>query len=352
MYPHLPTVSLFLALLAKVGHCKPVPPRQSAETSSTDSTSLLTVHNITRLPGEAFENLAVRSNTQILTAVAGPSAKLFQVDPVRIRPPVLVSAFPGVAGAYGIIELEPDVFYVAAGNFSIAALGAPPGAGKIFEVDMRGFGALPNGTIIHPAAVREAADLPVTAILPNGVTRIDGNYGHVFVADSFAGVIWRVNVHTGSTDVAFNDTSTQPTKLIGVNGLKYDKGFFYYSNTGQETLYKLAVTREGLPAKNAIAQVVASGIATDDFALDVEGNAYMTGQDNIIQKITPKGKVSTIAGVLNSNSSGLIGPTAVRFGRGASDYESLYVSTDGAVFGTVLAAQGISRIDVGVRGAH
>jgi hypothetical protein len=82
--------------------------------------------------------------------------------------------------------------------------------------------------------------------------------------------------------------------------------------------------------------------------LDAAGFAYAGGQAGVINFVDPsKGTVRAIAGTLGLNSSASVGPTAVQFGRTASDRNSIYLTTDGGILNTILGSQGVSLIDVG-----
>ena len=70
----------------------------------------------------------------------------------------------------------------------------------------------------------------------------------------------------------------------------------------------------------------------DDFAFDVEGYAYIA-QDpsNALEQVTPEGKVTVLAG--NVNSTIVEGGTAVAFGRTWRDFGTLYLTTNGGITG-------------------
>lgn len=87
-------------------------------------------HIVHQFPNETWiENLAVRQNGQILvTLIAPPAPQLYQVDPFQTSAPaVLIDTVPGVTGLLGIAEIEQDVWYFLAGNFSVATFSTTPG---------------------------------------------------------------------------------------------------------------------------------------------------------------------------------------------------------------------------------
>jgi sugar lactone lactonase YvrE len=88
----------------------------------------------------------------------------------------------------------------------------------------------------------------------------------------------------------------------------------------------------------------------DDFALDVEGNLYAaTHIYNSVLRITPTGETTVIA----QTEQGVVGSTAVAFGRGATGQTSIYVVINGGMFlplpGGVVPAN-VVRLDVGQLG--
>lgn len=89
----------------------------------------------------------------------------------------------------------------------------------------------------------------------------------------------------------------------------------------------------------------------DDFAFDSEGNLYAaTHIYNSVLNITPDGSTTTIA----QSEQGVIGSTAVAFGRLSNDANCICVVTNGDMFmpppgGGVVPAN-VVRLDVGQSG--
>lgn len=326
------------------------------------------VHNITRFSTEhEVENLAVRRNGQILITTAAPAAQLYQIDPCNIHPPILIENFPTVKGAFGVTELYLDIFYVATGNFSVQTLSGVPGSFVVFEVNMRPFRVGANGKITHKAAVRKVAEIPHAGLL-NGMTsmydlhspgtrkawkgKTQSDRDFVLVADSLRFLVWHVSVSTGVVTIAAQDATMKPaadSKVpTAISGIKLRKNYLYYTNTATSKFYRLPIGKIFTVPAGAQAELLASNLPGDDFVLDAAGFAYVGGQAGVINFIDPsKGTVRPIAGTLGSNSSALVGPTAVQFGRTASDRNSIYVTTDGGILNTIIGSQGVSRIDVG-----
>lgn len=78
-----------------------------------------------------LENLAIRLNGETLVTVVNP-ADLYIVDPRRTpATATLLYSFPDANAASGITEITPEVFVVAAGNYSLATLAATPGSWSV-----------------------------------------------------------------------------------------------------------------------------------------------------------------------------------------------------------------------------
>jgi sugar lactone lactonase YvrE len=170
------------------------------------------------------------------------------------------------------------------------------------------------------------------------------------VADSLAGLVWKVDVRTGHVTVSVQDPSMKGSHPHGINGIKVQDGFLYYTNRGTSTLWRIPTDEEnGIVPAGAQGTQVAQNTTGDDIVLDADGFIYVAlgGPDNAIGLVDPRtGGMSVVAEKFNSTSSGLIGPTAWQFGRGATDRRSLYVTADGGNPESVLGTQGLSRIDV------
>lgn len=327
----------FSMILALIVSC--IASLASAQNSSTG----YAIHNLTRFDALKVENLAVRSNGLILTTIAAPSAQLLQIDPLGIVPPTTVLNFPEAAGAFGITEGKSDKFYIATGNFSIKTFEGVPNSFSVFEVDMCKFETTLNGTRLREPAFRKLAELP-NAKLVNGMATVNDDV--VLVADSIAGLVWRVDTTNGSVSIAAEDPTLKgPTaQVAGVNGIKVFNGSLYWTNTGLQGLYRIPISSDGIAQGSA--ELAAGHVFGDDFLMTSNG-AYVASPANAILRVAD-GKQEVIAGVLNSTSSGIVGPTALRFGRLATDKSSLYISTNGGVKTLVRGTPGVSRIDLGV----
>ncbi|HUO39518.1 MAG TPA: hypothetical protein VMU34_17510 [Mycobacterium sp.] len=294
---------------------------------TTHNTTHAKLTTIAYFPENFFlENLAVRGDGSILITVVKHKQLWYVPTPGADLPvdPVLVHTFD--SAAMGIVEADPDVFYVC--TFGPASLervdlrdwspGAPATVSRVFTFD--------------PSAVLNGACLIAPRIM--------------LVADSVAGQIWRVDlaadgltatarVWLAHDSMAFdldNPLNPQP----GVNGVRYDSttDFLYYTSTTRRLFMRVAVdpaTHE--PASEP--EFVAGGTMADDFCIDESaGVAYVTThRENTIDRVPLRPgqrghERDIVAG--QPFTAQLVGPSSAAWGRGPHDYGRVaYVTTDG-----------------------
>lgn len=310
------------------------------------------IQTIYQFPENTYvENLAVRANGQILLDVF-TSPQLWLVDPHVPGEAVLVHEFPDALGITGITEYEDDVFAVLAGNFSFSTGECTKGSWSIWSVDLGG--AVINSTAsltASPPKISKLADVPAATCL-NGIDLLSGGAKKFLMAgDIRLGEIYAVDIETGASAATINNTQTVPAVTYGfgstsTDGVRVRGSDLYFSNVGQGTLVKVPLNPDdGTPTGPAqtIAQSLSSQDQWDDFAIDCDGNVYMTtGGSNTIQRITPQGNVAIVAG--NLNSTAIAEPSSARFGRRPDDSNVLYVTTAGGMVApingdTVVGAQ-------------
>ncbi|KAK8001700.1 hypothetical protein PG991_013922 [Apiospora marii] len=327
--------------------------------------------------GNWIENIAVRASGELLLTLLN-TPHVDQIDPSLTNPtPVHVHDFAGVpkaASVFGIAEIDPDVFAVAVGNYSMKT-GAEPGSWGVWRLDLKENDA-DKGPEAH---VRLIADMP-EALLLNGMSSLPGSSrggrsptadtadlerpSDILVGDLQQGLIYHVDTVTGSYHVAINDTLTvaepkQPfTNLVGVNGMHTDPADdsnLYFANTGQDIFAKVAIDR-ATGAATGKAEVVASimdanTMQYDDFAIRGNDVYLVTGSGNSIEQLCladgkPRGRV-ILAG--NLNSTEIAEPTACAFGRTPADAHVLYVVTAGGlaspINGTVTVGAQVLALD-------
>ena len=188
-----------------------------------------------------FENIAFRSNGQLLATVAFHEGLLFYIDPLMIRPGIVLHNFTSLSGTIGITELAPDMFYVS--GIVPTANGSP--LYNIYSVDMRGFLVLPDGTIVTPPIIKEVGTVAGEL---NGMTYLSRKDNFILSADSSLGGVWRIFVDSGKSDLVIKDpTMAGPPNQtqfagLGINGLRTQNRTLFYCNSGAQTFYKMPVS--------------------------------------------------------------------------------------------------------------
>ena len=300
-------------------------PHSSFKNATQASSASSIAHEIWGFaPGTWVENLAVRSNGQILATLLS-SPQVYQVDPTLQNPATLVYTFPSSLGCLGITELEPDIFYVVVGNFSTTSLSTKPGTFSVWRLDLNFFSV--DRAI--PATATKVADFPQGVFL-NGITVLDPLAGILLIADSGAGAIHSLNVNTGVVAKASSDPLMAPVMTgidVGINGLKVRNGVLRFSNTDQALGAQVSVNPVSGVAKASAKPFTVGLTGADDFQVDILGNTFLAGHDQLRVVAATKGSPAVVV----SNSSLLAGSTAVEFGRLPLDFASVYVTTNGGV---------------------
>jgi hypothetical protein len=98
---------------------------------------LLPTRTIYQYPSPTWiENVAVRSNGQLLLSFV-TTPELHLLDPSTSPPTsTLVHRFSEVLALTGIIEVSPDKFYIAGGNFNLSTFDTAAGSYVVFELDL------------------------------------------------------------------------------------------------------------------------------------------------------------------------------------------------------------------------
>ena len=236
-------LTLLFSTAGKVTTASAIPftnPPQPAITSFPSVTlPPVSVHKVATIDSQGFENLAFRSNGEILATTAFPSALVWYIDPMSIRPPILLHNFTSLTATGGITELAPDIFYVAAYGPT-----EPP---SIYSIDMRLFLPLPNGTVFTPPVIKEIGKLPPTSSV-NGMTHLGKNDDFVLVADTQLGGVWKFDIKNGNASLIIQDLSMKgpPNEIsfraFGINGIRIQNQTLFYTNSGKQTMSRIAVS--------------------------------------------------------------------------------------------------------------
>ncbi|HRE89649.1 MAG TPA: hypothetical protein PK095_10990 [Myxococcota bacterium] len=271
------------------------------------------------LAGNMYVSLALTGEIRKI-APDGTQSTL-AVLPLGVAPPGAL--LPGIMGA---LAVRFD------GTLYASLASADPSQKGIWEVR-------PNGR------ARKLASLPEAA-LPNGIAL---RLGHLHVADSALGVVWRTSVHGGTAEAWIDDPVLDvvpgPIAIApGANGIQFFGGEAYVCNSSAFTIYAFPVDllgRAGAPRVHAV------GVACDDFAFDLAGNVFVTTDPfNTLVLVRPDGSQE----VLLTAEDGLDGPTAASFGP-LGQKRTLFISNAAFPFFTTTFRPSIIALDLPIPGA-
>ncbi|KAK0654964.1 hypothetical protein B0T16DRAFT_395934 [Cercophora newfieldiana] len=282
----------------------------------------LSHHTVYQFPKPTWvENIAIRpSDALLLTLLTSPTLQTipFPTSPKPVDLPVYT--FPNATGQTGIAPLTPfcDAYIALAGDAN-----DPVGSFSAYTVSFS------NNTKNTTPKIKKVAALTKSG-LPNGIVTV--SEGHAaLIADSFLGLIWRLDIATGNYTVAIQIPETAappglPPGTIAVNGLKisHEDGYLYFSNSATVAIYRIRIDKDGYPRGKAetVARLNASFV--DDFAIRNGVIWATTNSDNRVFAVDVKtGRNVVVLDVL--------GPTSAAFGRGREDRHVLYVVTNGGL---------------------
>ncbi|KAI1320503.1 hypothetical protein F5Y16DRAFT_417410 [Xylariaceae sp. FL0255] len=266
--------------------------------------------------GTWFENLAVSEAGYIL-ATRADVPEVWKIDPIKEAGSRLVE-IPQLTTLMGITEVHASEFVVAGTNVTETGA-AVPGSSQAWKLDLRS--SSPEVSLI--------TTFPHSGRL-KGITK--ANAETILLADSTAGVIYKLDLRTNDIETALSDppTMTFPQNAslpYGVNGVKTLHEYVYYTNTARKLFCRIPVDSQF--HATGPSEVIASGFIQDDFALLPDGTAYIAaGAQNTVLEVTSGGQVSVAAGSLNSSQ--IPSATSVQMGRKVAERSTLYVTDSGA----------------------
>jgi hypothetical protein len=159
--------------------------------------------------------------------------------------------------------------------------------------------------------------------VPDGVIALD-NPEIVLVADAGRGIVWRLNINSGDYSIAVQDASFDANNSalpLGVDGIRRLDDHLYFTNLGSGFFGRLTIDAWG--SATGPIEVVANLTYPDDFALALDGTAYIVGA-NMLTRVSPSGDLSVLAGGVNDTT--LEGATSAQLGRSHGDAGVLYIS--------------------------
>ncbi|KAJ3731624.1 hypothetical protein DFJ43DRAFT_1039911 [Lentinula guzmanii] len=318
-------LSVVFASIVASGFCY----RAASRESESQNVVVETIHRFAPNLSISLENLAVRQTGEIIVTFDNHPT-IYQIEPEVNGTATYIHTFEGYIGLHGIVEVQPDQFYITAGNLSLVTHIDVPGSSSVFHVNMTRF---PEHIEVH-----KVADFPDSRIL-NGMTLLSKEEGLVYVADSRVGVVNILNVNTGKHFVAINDTLTnQPPGaseisncVHGVHVIQatpYSQKYLYFSNYAQGIIGRVPIHDDGLAS--GLAEVVVGNLTTpEDFILDKEGNIFLAlfEANEFIRIDAETQRITVLAG--NPDSPEYKWAAAVEFGRKESDKNSLYATING-----------------------
>jgi hypothetical protein len=281
-----------------------------------------------------LENLAVRHDGSILV-IAASQEELWYVPPaagVAAAEPLLLHTFGQLAS--GIVETEPDVFCISTSD------GWATHESFLHRIDLRHW---TPGQPVRAETVLKFGD-PVGGL--NGSCLLAPRV--VLLADSVAGLIWRVDLAAGHGQATarvwlkHDSMDHDPECLLvppqpGVNGVRYAArtGYLYYTSTAQRLFMRVPV-HSGTYDPAGDPEFVVGGIMAGDFCLDEDaGVAYITRhRQNTIDRVPCQPGDGDVRRIVAGEPFDelLIGPSSITWGRRPLDYGRVaYVTTDGGL---------------------
>lgn len=311
----------------------------------TNTSTSLPNHLVAQFADDVWvENIAVRSNGNLLLTTLEPNASLYEVSNPASKHPTVRRLFTvdTIGGLTGITETVQDVFVFTGANFSWKT-GGVKGTAGVWKIDLAQKSPEPQLVTYLPGC-----------LLPNGVAAVPQNKSIVLVADAQLGLVWRVNAITGEYDVAaklkeMGNFANGSTFALGIGGMRIHKGYLYWTNNVLTSLYKVPITGSGGLVPGAEAKLVAKhpAAATDDFIFG-PGNSdtawLATNSYNELLAIWPDGDFVPVAGAADSFE--VATATACKFGRTNRDATTLYITTGPAEINGVTKGGKVQAIEL------
>ena len=287
--------------------------------------------------GYFLENLVVRADGSILVTAVNKGELWYVPAAADGQPaePVLVDTLDGLP--MGIVEAEPDVFYVGT-----------LGEASLERYDLR------EWTPREAVHREQVLSFPVSAAGLNGICLLAPNV--LLIADGTAGLIWRIDLtddgHAAKASIWLRDNTMAagwdlPQVILssdvtipypGVNGVRFaaKTGYVYYTGCAQQLFARVAVDPQTLDPIGSPEVLETNILSADDFCLDqATGVAYIGAHvANTIHRspMTPVNSPQRDVVIGEPFNDKLIGPSSLYWGRGASDEGRVaYVTTDGGL---------------------
>ncbi len=265
-----------------------------------------------------LENIAVRADGNLFVTGSVLDGIIFQISPV------------GFSQVFGQVpDFAAGAAFDTGGNLIVAS------GTSLYRFQ-------PDGTRSLVTTIADAQSL-------NGVTLFSP--GMFLVADDGAATVWKVNLSTGTASPWLSGGLLEPHNdnlPLGPNGVKLFGGAAYITNTGAGTIIRVPILPDG---SAGVPSIYASGLPLDDFAFGADGSLFLATQvENSVIRLFPDGTRSIIA----TQADGLLGDSALAFGRTAADSGDIYVVNNGGAYEDLPGGQRaatVVRLAAGVTGA-
>lgn len=302
-----------------------------------DSASCAELTTVAKFPVNYFlENLAVRHDNSLLVTVLNHRSLWYVVTARKAEneQPIRLCTFE--QAAMGIVELQRDIFVIATSNLWTDHRSC------LHRLDLR------TWVSGEPVDIRQIFEFPNSARGLNGACVLAPNV--MLVADSFAGLVWRVDLNGDATEalariwLRHDSMASRPDGPMpdqpGINGIAYaaTSHHVYYTSTAQQLLMRVAVDPE-TNEPVAEPEFIADGMMGDDLCVDEDGGvAYVaTHRQNTIDRVVlapgrPGQPRESVAG--EPFDEMLLGPTTGRWARGPGQSGRVaFFLTDGGIKG-------------------
>jgi hypothetical protein len=328
-------------------------PSASVHRSRYLDSEILPHRVITQFPaGTWIENIAVRSNGNLLFTTLLPTASLYEVSDLDHQTPTITRLFTidTITSFSGITETSEDVFVVIGGNYS-STTGSVKGTFGLWRVDF---------THGQPSNAELVASLP-DAEIPNGATIVPKQSHLVLISDSILNVVWRVDVRKGTVDKAAQfppEIESGASSNIGINGIRIRDGYLWFTNSTATTnpvtgdletsMYRIKVDENGTAAHRTSAEKIltlqSEGVDDFTFGPGEKNIKWIAGNiENKVFAVAPNGESTVVAGATNSFE--VATATACKFGRTNRDSHILYVTTAGGTINGTTEGGKVQAVD-------
>ncbi|KAI0194998.1 hypothetical protein F4808DRAFT_474727 [Astrocystis sublimbata] len=282
-----------------------------------------------------MQSIYVASNGDLLVTTIAPTASIWHVSGATTETPTLtrvvdldyISLIASITGTQ-----NPDVFVFVGGNQTTIGAGVP-GTHSVYELD------LTNG-IDHPI-VAERVHMTNASFCVH-IEPIPDHSDNYLVSDTKAGIIWQVDVSSGTYEEVLRDKTMAPPAWasmdFGINGAHVHNGYIYYNNGFLGNFYHFAMTDDGHAVPGTKIELV-----QHVRAVFLDGSTFGPDDSNIIWTasnannqliaIPPQGNPVTVLGA--SDEAVLAGPVGLAFGKLPGDKETLYIVTGGALLNPI-----------------